>query len=149
MKNLFGVIVFGGMVLGGGVYPANSKAAAQDSLKGCLKSALARENPLYDVPEKSPLEGLSHYLVMVCDGQSAKDLFLSIPGSGFEADFPGKAQGEFKYLGEAGGGSMCYRVSVDSDGQLVNQYHCSIRLGIDSKFIGSSDVRQMTPYLLK
>ena len=148
MKNLFKMIGLSFMIAGF-LLPRPSDAATQEALKGCLKSALSRENPLYSVPEKSPLEGLSHYLVMMCDGQTAKDLYQTIPGTGFEADFTGKAQGEFKYLGEAGGGSMCYRVSVDADGQLVNQYHCSIRLGVYSKFIGSAESRQMSPYSLK
>jgi len=120
-----------------------------EALKACLKMALGRENPLYQVPEKAVREGLSHYLVMMCDGQSARDLYLSLPGAALEAEFPGKAQGEFKYLGEAGGASMCYRVSVDSEGQNVNDYHCSIRLSIDSRHIGSSGQRQMAPYPLR
>ncbi|NDG85564.1 MAG: hypothetical protein EBX52_11100, partial [Proteobacteria bacterium] len=68
---------------------------------------------------------------------------------GFEADFTGKAQGEFKYLGESGGASMCYRVSVDAEGQNVNDYHCSIRLSVDSRYLGASDQRQMSPYSLR
>jgi len=148
MKNLFKMMGLS-LMIAGFLLPRPSGAATQEALKGCLKSALSRENPLYAVPEKSPLEGLSHYLVMMCDGQTAKDLYHALPGTGFEADFTGKAQGEFKYLGEAGGGSMCYRVSVDAEGQLVNQYHCSIRLGVDSKYIGSPESRQMSPYSLK
>jgi hypothetical protein len=148
MKNFIAFLLMG--FWGAGMtFSTHSMAAPPESLKACLKSALSRESPLYAVPEKTPIEGLQHYLVMVCDGQPAKDLYLSIPGAGFEADFPGKAQGEFKYLGESGGSSMCYRVSVDAEGQMVNEYHCSIRLGIDSRFIGASDSRQMAPYSLK
>jgi hypothetical protein len=127
---------------------ATSFATSMD-IKGCLKQALDKENPLYQVPEDASPEGYSRYLVLLCNREPAKDLYDSINILPTDGDWNGRTRGTVKFLGETGGASMCYHITRDANGEKVDDYNCSIRLNIDSKQMGKTQSTEMAPFPLK
>ena len=126
-----------------------SSFASAIDIKSCLKQALAKGNPIYQVPEGSSTEGYNRYLAMLCDGEPAKILYNSLAGVAAPGDWNGRTRGETKILGEDGGSSMCYHITRDASGEKSNTYNCSIRLNIDSKQMGKSQSGEMTPFPVK
>ena len=130
------------------LFPKASFAAVAD-VKGCLKQALEKETPLYQVPENQEADGYTRYLVLICKGDTAKDLYDSISGPPTAGDWNGRTRGETKFLGEDGGASMCYHITRDAEGEKSNDYSCSIRLNIDPKLMGKTQGATMSPFPVK
>jgi hypothetical protein len=142
-KILMSVVI--GMALSSG-----TSFAGPSEVKDCLREAIAKPNPVFQVADApSPVERFSRYLVMICNGESAKNLYESLNEAAVPGEWAGKTRGEFKYLGEDGGASMCYHVNTDSKGEIVNEYNCSIRLTIASKNLGKTKDSEMEPFILK
>ena len=118
-------------------------------IKGCLKQALDKETPLYQVPEDSSADGYSRYLVLICNRDPARDLYDSILGPTTDGDWNGRTRGTIKFLGESGGASMCYHITRDANGEKADDYNCSIRLNIDSKLMGKTQTAEMVPFPVK
>jgi len=124
--------------------------AGVNEVKECLAQALAKENPVFQVADApTPEERFSRYLVMICSGKSAQNLFESLSGKPIEGEWAGKTRGEFKYLGEDGGASMCYHINTNSEGRIVDDYNCSIRLNVASQNLGKTKESEMQPFILK
>jgi hypothetical protein len=128
--------------------PALSFATSMD-IKGCLKQALEKDTPLYQVPEDRDTDGYSRYLVLLCNRDAAKDLYESIQGPPSEGDWNGRTRGTTKFLGENNGASMCYHITRDGNGEKADDYNCSIRLNIDSKQMGKTQSAEMVPFPVK
>ncbi len=128
--------------------PLASLGAATD-VKACLKQAMQKEDPLYQVPEEGGTDGYSRYLVLICNGSVAKDLYNSISDAASPGDWNGRTRGEVKFFGENGSGSMCYHISRNSDGEPTNDYNCSVRLSIASKELGKTQTKEMIPFSVK
>ena len=119
-------------------------------VKGCLKSAFAKPNPIYQVPEMSDGNGrFFRYLAIICDGDSAKDLYEAIKEESTPGDWSGKTKGEVKYLSMKGDASFCYHITRDADGERADQYSCSIRLNIAERNLGKTVTDGMNPFDLK
>ena len=132
------------------VPPASSFAAANSmDIKGCLRQALEKDTPLYQVPEDHGADGYSRYLVLICNRGPAKDLYESIDGTSTPGDWNGRTRGDMKFLAEENGASMCYHITRDAEGEKTDDYNCSIRLNIDSKQLGKTQTAEMIPFPLK
>jgi hypothetical protein len=123
----------------------HSSFAGFNEVKACLKQALEKESPIYQVPENQEPDGYTRYLAMLCNGDPAKELFESISGPASAGDWNGKTRGDTKFLAEEGGASMCYHITRDADGEKANDYSCSIRLNIDAKELGKVQSASMSP----
>lgn len=137
-----------GMILG--MVSQSTRAFANEAdVKACLKKALAKENPIYQVAEELDKTGrFSRYLVLICEGDVARSLYNSIKDQVFPGDWSGKTQGDLKYLGETGGVSLCYHITRDSEGQKADRYNCSIRLNISSEVLGRTPLDGMNTFYL-
>ena len=123
--------------------------AGDAEVKACLKKAITKENPIYQVAEDLDKAGrYSRYLVLICEGDSAKGLYNSIKEQTFPGDWSGKTQGDLKYLGETGGVSLCYHITRDSEGERADRYNCSIRLSISSDILGKTTLDGMNAFNL-
>ena len=123
--------------------------AGDPEVKACLKKAMSKENPIYQVAEDLDKAGrYSRYLVLICEGDSAKGLYNSIKEQTYPGDWSGKTQGDLKYLGESGGVSLCYHITRDAEGERADKYNCSIRLSISSEVLGKTILEGMNPYNL-
>jgi hypothetical protein len=132
------------------LFPSMSFAGASSmDIKGCLKQALEKDTPLYQVPEEHGTDGYSRYLVLICNRGPAKDLYETIEGPSTPGDWNGRTRGDTKFLAQDNGASMCYHITRDSEGQPADDYNCSIRLNIDSKQLGKTQNGEMTPFSLK
>jgi hypothetical protein len=123
--------------------------AGDAEVKACLKKAMSKENPIYQVAEDLDKAGkYSRYLVLICEGESAKGLYNSIKEQTYPGDWSGKTQGDLKYLGETGGVSLCYHITRDSEGERADRYNCSIRLNISSDVLGKTTLDGMNAFNL-
>ena len=137
------------VLLGLALLPLQRAFAGEPEVKACLKKAITKDNPIYQVPEELDKTGkYSRYLVLICEGDSAKGLYNSIKGDTFPGDWSGKTQGELKYLGETGGVSLCYHITRDSEGERADRYNCSVRLSISSEVLGKTSVDSMSAFNL-
>ncbi|MBC7396364.1 MAG: hypothetical protein H7333_02880 [Bdellovibrionales bacterium] len=122
-------------------------ADSAEELKACLKQSLAKESPVYQVPEVSnSVQGNDRYLAMLCDGASAKELYKTLEGAPQEGKWGGKTRGEIKFLGENDGSSMCYHIIRNAEGNSVDQFACTIRLTISQKVLGKTPAFEMGPF---
>jgi hypothetical protein len=132
------------------ILPSMSFAGASSmDIKGCLKQALEKDTPLYQVPEDHGADGYSRYLVLICNRGAAKDLYESIDGPSVPGDWNGRTRGDTKFLAQDNGASMCYHITRDAEGEHADDYNCSIRLNIDSKQLGKTQTAEMAPFPLK
>lgn len=123
--------------------------AGDAEVKACLKKAVMKENPIYQVAEDLDKAGrYSRYLVLICEGDSAKGLYNAINEQTYPGDWPGKTTGDLKYLGETGGVSLCYHITHDSEGERADKYNCSIRLSISSAVLGKTILDGMNAFNL-
>ena len=126
----------------------NCFADSEDEVKACLKQSLAKESPVYQVPEiTNSVQGNDRYLAMLCDGGPAKDLYRTLEGVPTEGKWGGKTRGEIKFLGENDGSSMCYHIMRNSEGNSVDEFACTIRLTISQKVLGKTPASEMGPFL--
>jgi len=124
--------------------------AGPKEVKACLAQALDKENPIFQVSDApSPEPKDSRYLVMICTGKPAQELYQVLTGDPVQGEWSGKTRGEFKYLAEDGGASMCYHINTDSEGHIVDDFNCSIRLNIAGKNLGKTTESEMAPFVLK
>ncbi len=123
--------------------------AVQVDVKSCLRQALSKEHPLYQVPEFEGKDGYSRYLVLICNGTAAKDLYSAIKDSSAPGEWGGKTRGEVKFFGESGGDSACYHITRNQEGDAVSEYNCSIRLNIASRLLGKTQTGEMTSFRVK
>lgn len=129
-------------------FSASSFADSADEVKACLKQSLAKESPVYQVPEiTNSVQGNDRYLAMLCDGPPAKDLYRTLDGTPTEGKWGGKTRGEIKFLGENDGSSMCYHIVRNSGGSSVDEFACTIRLTISQKVLGKTPAFEMSPFL--
>jgi hypothetical protein len=135
-----------GLVLSAG--NASASGAPVD-VKSCLRQALSKEHPLYQVPEFEGKGGYSRYLVLICNGSAAKDLYSAIQDPAAPGDWTGKTRGEVKFFGESGGDSACYHITRNQEGDPVSEYNCSIRLNIASRLLGKTQTGEMTNFRVK
>jgi hypothetical protein len=143
MKRIFLMMVLASVSL------LPSSFAATADLKPCLKQALSKSNPLYQVPEFEGKDGYSRYLVLICNGSAAKELYSAIQDSPSPGDWSGKTRGEVKFFGDGGGSSACYHITRNQEGDPVSDFNCSIRLNIASQLLGKTASGEMTPFDLK
>ena len=130
--------------------PALSNAGDTE-VKACLKKALAKEDPIYQVGGEADKESgkLSKDLFLICEGEAAKNLYKSINDEVHKGVWPGKpTQGELKYLGETDGASLCYHYTRNSYGERDDSYNCSIHLNISSTYLDKNASDGMTPLKL-
>jgi hypothetical protein len=123
--------------------------AAPADIKSCLRQALSKDHPLYQVPEFEGKEGFSRYLVLICNGAAAKELYSAIRDNASPGEWSGKTRGEVKFFGEEGGSSACYHITRNQEGDPVSDYNCSIRLNIASQLLGKTQTGEMTPFKVK
>jgi len=123
--------------------------AAQVDVKSCLRQALSKDHPLYQVPEFEGKDGYSRYLVLICNGTAAKDLYSAIQDAASPGDWSGKTRGEVKFFGESGGDSACYHITRNQEGDPVSEYNCSIRLNIATRLLGKTQTGEMTTFKVK
>ncbi len=118
-------------------------------LKDCLKKALSKAHPIYQVAEDLDKAGkYSRYLALICEGDTAKGLYHSIREQTYPGDWEGKTKGDLKYLGETGGVSLCYHITRDAAGERTDRYNCSIRLSISSDVLGKTPLDGMSAFNL-
>ena len=119
-------------------------------MRACLKQAFASETPVYQVPEEggSP-EGYDVFLSVMCNHEAAITLYNSIKVAPLIGEWSSKIRGDFKYVGEVGGASMCYHTYRNSDGDVVDDYSCSIRLNVSSALLGKTKNKEMAPFSVK
>ena len=91
----------------------------------------------------------SRYLAIICEGDSAKNLYDSIKDEATAGDWSGKTKGDLKYLSDKGGASLCYHINRDADGERTDRYSCSIRLNIADSVLGKTVTDGMNPFDLK
>jgi hypothetical protein len=124
--------------------------ADADDVRGCLKQAFAKDNPVYQVPEDSGNpEGYDAYLSIMCNKDAAKALYSSIKVAPLIGEWSGKVKGEFKYVGQVGGASMCYHTYRNSDGDVIDEYSCSIRLNVSPSVLGPTKNKEMAAFPIK
>ena len=124
--------------------------AGPKEVKACLREALDKPNPVFQVSDApSSVDKASRYLVVICNGNGAKELFKSINTVPTEGEWSGKTRGDFKYLSEGNDPSMCYHINTNSDGVIVDDYNCSIRLSLNPEMLGKTSEREMKPFDLK
>ena len=124
--------------------------AGEVEVKACLKKALDKEHPIYQVSEDLDKSGkYSRYLVLICEGDVAKGLYQSIKTQTYPGDWSGKTEGDLKYLGETGGVSLCYHITRDTEGEHSDRYNCSIRLSVASEILGKTTIEGMSVFNLK
>ncbi len=121
----------------------------QVDVKSCLRQALSKEHPLYQVPEFEGKDGYSRYLVLICNGTAAKDLYSAIKDPAAPGDWTGRTRGEVKFFGESGGDSACYHITRNQEGDSVSEYNCSIRLNIATRLLGKTQTAEMTNFRVK
>jgi hypothetical protein len=137
------------LISGGTLLLAQHSFAGDVEVKECLKKALSKANPIYQVSEDLDKSGkYSRYLALICEGEAAKLLYHSIKDQTYPGDWTGKTQGNLKYLGESGGVSLCYHITRDSEGERADRYNCSIRLNISSENLGKTTLDGMNPFIL-
>lgn len=123
--------------------------AGDAEVKACLKKALAKDHPIYQVAEDLDKTGrYTRYLALICEGDAAKSLYNSIKEQTYPGDWSGKTQGDLKYLGETGGVSLCYHITRDADGERADRYNCSIRLSISAEVLGKTTLDGMNAFNL-
>lgn len=138
MAGLFGLVLFA---------QQSVASAGEVEIRACLKKALSKEYPIYQVAEDKDDAGkFSRYLVMICEGDAAKALYNSIIDQTYPGDWSGKTQGNLKYLGETGGSSLCYHITRDSSGIRSDNYNCSIRLSVAAAVLGKTTKDGMAPF---
>jgi len=135
-----------GLALSAGTAFANG---VQVDVKSCLRQALSKEHPLYQVPEFEGKDGYSRYLVLICNGTAAKDLYSAIQDPAAPGDWTGRTRGEVKFFGESGGDSACYHITRNQEGDPVSEYNCSIRLNIATRLLGKTQTGEMTNFKVK
>jgi len=137
------------LISGGTILLAQHAFAGEVEVKECLKKALSKANPIYQVSEDLDKSGkYSRYLALICEGEAAKLLYNSIKDQTYPGDWSGKTQGNLKYLGENGGVSLCYHITRDSEGERADRYNCSIRLNVSSENVGKTNLDGMNPFIL-
>ncbi len=147
MRFLNSILMF--FVLGFILLASQYSFAGDADVKGCLKKAISKENPIYQVSEDLDKSGrYSRYLVLICEGEPAKNLYNSIKEQTYPGDWSGKTQGDLKYLGEMGGVSLCYHITRDSEGERADRYNCSIRLSISAEVLGKTALDGMNAFNL-
>ena len=136
-------------ILGGMLAPSLAFAGGAE-VKACLKNAMEKPNPIYQVAEGDDGAGrFNRYLAIICEGDSAKSLYESLRGEVYPGDWSGKTKGDLKYLSDSGDASLCYHITRDQDGERADRYSCSIRLNVSQKALGKTVSDGMNPFELK
>jgi hypothetical protein len=146
MRALLAMMMF--VSIGAGIAVLKAKAG-ESEVRQCLKKSLSKQHPFYQISEDLDKTGkYNRYLALICEGESAKNLYLSIKDQTYPGNWGGKTEGTIKYLGDSGGASLCYHITRDSEGERADRYNCSIRLNISSENLGRTPLEGMNPFSL-